>query len=190
MTTDLPAQKAMLRTAFKQRRNALTSALRERHSEQIAQRVFALPGMESWSQCFVYISCGAEVNTHPIIDELVRLGKSVAVPLITEQKEMLAVAFESWAKCSPAGLGILTPVDARPAIGPFDVALTPGLAFTRSGTRLGFGAGYYDKWFSRNTVGQKIALAFDVQIIDQLPHDSLDVPVDKIVTESSVISVI
>ena len=54
---------------------------------------------------------------------------------------------------------------------------------------MGFGRGYYDKWFSKYKVSHKIALAFEVQLIEDIPIEDTDVPMEKIVTENRVITV-
>ena len=69
------------------------------------------------------------------------------------------------------------------------VSITPGLGFTLTGHRMGFGRGYYDKWFVQNKVKHKIALAFEAQLVDEIPVEDNDVLMDKIVTEKRVIVV-
>ncbi|MCH8163804.1 MAG: 5-formyltetrahydrofolate cyclo-ligase, partial [Proteobacteria bacterium] len=116
-------------------------------------------------------------------------SKTLAVPKIVKSDYMQAETFSSWEDLVPGELGILTPTDSTPCNGPFDVAITPGLGFTLSGQRVGFGRGYYDKWFAQNKVRHKIALAFEVQLINEMPVEDTDVPMEKIVTEKRVIVV-
>ena len=66
--------------------------------------------------------------------------------------------------------------------------ITPGLGFTYGGYRIGYGRGYYDKWFAKHTVKHKIAPAFERQILEDLKVSELDIPVDKIVTEDRMIN--
>jgi 5-formyltetrahydrofolate cyclo-ligase len=100
---------------------------------------------------------------------------------------MVAGSFSSWGDLVPGELGILTPANSQSCSGPFDVALTPGLGFTLSGHRMGFGRGYYDKWFAQNRVNHRIALAYEVQLVDEIPVEDTDVPMEKIVTEQRII---
>jgi 5-formyltetrahydrofolate cyclo-ligase len=64
----------------------------------------------------------------------------------------------------------------------------PGVAFDRSGRRVGYGGGFYDRFLPMlGWAGPRIALAFDVQLVDELPAGGFDLPVDVIVTESRVL---
>ncbi|MFN0076877.1 MAG: 5-formyltetrahydrofolate cyclo-ligase [Prosthecobacter sp.] len=72
-------------------------------------------------------------------------------------------------------------------IAALDLILVPGLAFTRDGARLGRGGGYYDRLLANPACrAQRIAIAFDLQIIDHIPVEPHDQFVHQIITESSV----
>ena len=100
---------------------------------------------------------------------------------------MIAVPLKSWDDLEADKMGILTPRSSQVALGPFDVAITPGLGFTEKGGRLGYGRGYYDRWFSHYEVKTKIGVAFEVQIVDELPMEKTDVLLDMLVTEDRII---
>ena len=102
---------------------------------------------------------------------------------------MIAVPFSGWDDLIPGELGILTPRGEDTISGNIDIAITPGLGFTRTGQRIGYGRGYYDQWFSGNSVAHKIALSFEAQILDSLPVTVTDIPVDIIVTEQEIIRI-
>jgi 5-formyltetrahydrofolate cyclo-ligase len=69
-----------------------------------------------------------------------------------------------------------------------DVVITPGLAFDRRGHRLGYGGGYYDRYLARlHPAAARVGIAFSVQLVDELPVESVDQPVDVIVTDQEVI---
>lgn len=138
---------------------------------------------------FAYISYATEVETHGLLQRLLALGKSLAVPRMVTRTDMLAQVLASWDGLVSGPMGILVPQDGPSHPGPFQVAITPGLGFTERGQRLGFGAGYYDRWFAGNPVGCKVALAFEAQLLDDLPTEATDMPVDAIVTERRVIRV-
>ena len=100
---------------------------------------------------------------------------------------MIAVKLSDQNDLAPDSMGILTPNSDQEISGPFDIAITPGLGFTNKGERLGYGRGYYDRWFSKHKVKTKIALAFELQLIDVLPTEKTDQLVDMIVTEERII---
>ena len=71
----------------------------------------------------------------------------------------------------------------------FDLILLPGLAFDIFGYRLGYGGGYFDRFFSINTRAKRIGLCFSFQMLQYIPHTTWDKPVDCVVTEDQLICV-
>lgn len=69
-----------------------------------------------------------------------------------------------------------------------DLIITPGVAFKKDGYRVGYGGGYYDRFLSKIPNTQTIAIAFSLQIVDELPIDNYDIPVDYIYTEKNIIT--
>lgn len=182
-------QKAETRKMLKILRAKLPKANRLDYSNSITEQVLKLDEIRDARTIFIYISYASEVHTHELIKAMLDAGKTLAVPKIVNSDYMEAETFSSWEDLIPGELGILTPADSTPFDGSFDVAITPGLGFTLSGHRMGFGRGYYDKWFAQNKVRHKIALAFELQLVDEMPFEDTDVPVEKIVTEKRVIVV-
>lgn len=179
--------KRELRQNIIARRDALADAVRGEASRLIRARLLALPVVQAAESLFVFISYASEVDTHPLLDTLLETRRRLAVPKIVDKTTMLSVPLHSWEQLQPETLGILSPSTAEHDEGPFDVVITPGVAFTEHGDRLGYGRGYYDRWFASHTVSTKIALAFETQIVESLPTDASDQPVDLIVTEKRVI---
>jgi len=174
---------------MKQRRQALSADQRTLFSRHIAERVLKLPELGSAAVVFIYLSHKDEVATHSIVERLRAKGKIVLVPRIMDSTQMAACRFPGWDKLIKGPLGILYPSDSKEHFAPVDVALTPGLAFSTAGARLGFGAGYYDRWFSTHGAHVKIGLSFESQLMLALPTDQTDVPMDLIVTEKRCIRV-
>lgn len=182
-------RKSETRKMLKSARASIPEATRMGYANSITEQVLRLDEIRDARLIFVYISYVSEVHTHALIRALLDAGKTLAVPKIVNSDIMKAVTFSSWEDLIPGELGILTPVDSTPCDGPFDVSITPGLGFTLTGHRMGFGRGYYDKWFVQNKVKHKIALAFEAQLVDEIPVEDNDVLMDKIVTEKRVIVV-
>ncbi len=185
--TPLFEQKKLLRASLKQRRAKISRSDRESHSKIIADRLFELTEIQNANVVFAYISYATEVMTHDILKILLADGKKVVVPKILSSKNMVAQHFVSWDDLEPGTLGILTPKNGEVTHEPVDVAITPGLGFTEQGQRIGFGAGYYDRWFATHEVSLKVAIAFEDQIIESLPTEETDIPVDQILTEKRMI---
>jgi 5-formyltetrahydrofolate cyclo-ligase len=181
--------KNTLRAALRRTRDSIDPASRARASEQIRRRLLTLAEIEAARRCFVYVSFKSEVDTHALIRDLLDSGRELCVPKMLNRTVMRACRVQRWSDLVPGRLGILTPAGDAFDEEPFDVALTPGLAFTAAGMRIGLGAGYYDRWFAAHKVTHKLALAFEAQLVEALPQEPHDVPVDAIVTEQRVIRI-
>lgn len=188
--SDIQHKKSQLRKKLKAAQANIPGTQRLLYTKNITAKILELEEINNARIIFIYISYGTEVGTHALIDILLNSGKTLAVPKITSPESMRSEYFDSWQNLSPDNMGILSPVASKPCNEPFDIAITPGLGFTKSGQRIGFGHGYYDKWFAKNQVGHKIALAFETQLVKSIPVEHTDIKVDKIITEQRVINVV
>lgn len=180
-------QKKQLRQRLKQLRAAIPDHTREIYSNRITQQVLELAEIKTAKTIFAFISWSSEVYTHDLIRQLIQQNKNIVVPKILDKETMIAQRLNSWDDLISDKLGILAPVKPELFEGTVDVTITPGLGFTEQGHRIGFGAGYYDRWFASYDAGFKVAIAFEVQIVDQLPLELTDIPVDMIITEERII---
>lgn len=185
---DLSVRKAACRTQLKKIRAAIPPERRDSHSGAIRGQLLDLEEVRSARSVFIFISYGSEVDTHPLLDHFLDAGKQLAVPRIVDSREMLATPFTGWDDLVKGQLGILTPRSNQPFPGRLDIAITPGLGFTPSGHRIGYGRGYYDKWFAAHPGTLRIAVAYSEQILDEIPVDGNDVLMDRIVTQDGIIS--
>jgi len=168
-------QKIELRNRLKLLRSVQNKAQRQCYDQSIYIKTLSLSEIISAQTIFCFLSYGTEVDTHSLINTLQTQGKTVVVPKIINSQQMIAILFNSWEQLEPGHLGILTPTTSEPYHENIDVCITPGLGFSLCGHRLGFGRGYYDKWFFKNTVKHKIALAYECQIVADIPSDQHDI---------------
>jgi 5-formyltetrahydrofolate cyclo-ligase len=166
------------------RRDALAATDRAAWSRAIASVVLASVEVRAAECVFCFVSVGTEVHTHGIIDTLLARGKTVLIPKVPRGGPMRAVPMRGWNDLVPGTLGIPAPHGSEPWTGYVDVVVTPGLGFTAAGRRLGYGKGYYDHWFATHAHGVRIGVAFDCQVVGDLPVTDTDVPVHRLVTES------
>lgn len=168
----------------------MTAAQRAAKSQAIRERVLHLPELIDASSVFVYAAGPDEVQTQSLISDLLRLGKRVAVPRVEDRAtaSMSAVLIRSLDELTPGSFGLLTPPDNNPVEPAPGLALIPGLAFDPAvGTRLGRGGGYYDRWLADHPDTTRVGLAFDTQLLADLPADAHDQPMQVVVTESSLL---
>jgi len=135
-----------------------------------------------------YVSLQDEVDTLSMIDEALKAGKRIAVPVILKKdKRLIAGEIHNRLEdLESQHFGIYQPRQDRVKEVPLDdidLVVVPGVAFDRKNIRLGRGHGYYDRFLSGLPKRTKtIGLAFDFQVLEDLPQDPHDVPVSKIVS--------
>lgn len=144
-----PLWKAELRDAARHRRSSLTPDEIAEKSAGICTRLLGI--IDRMDPVMVYVSKPFEVNTHGLIEELLSRKKRVIVPIIERENKTLRLSYLS----STADLVVSTfrvpePVGSERPVHPHDVktVIVPMLAFDRRGHRLGYGAGYYDRFLS------------------------------------------
>ena len=178
-------------------KDALRAQLRARLSQsdpaenaacdvRITLQVLSLPAFQAAERIFAYCSVVPEVDTHAILAQARRCGKTVALPVTQPDGQMRFARYDG--ALVPGRFGIPEPPrSARTLLPqPGDLMLVPALAYDRAGRRLGRGGGYYDRFLARVdccTVGL-IRAAF---LLDALPAEWNDVPVSAVITEDGVL---
>lgn len=136
----------------------------------------------------VYLDFKNEVKTDSIINYCLENNKKVYIPIcIPETHELCISRITSLKELQSGHFGIREPKAEYIRLSDsslVDLVLVPGVVFDSSGNRIGFGAGYYDRFMRRLESGViKVGLAYAFQIADSIPSDEYDIPMDYIVTE-------
>ncbi len=180
--------KKTLRKQVLAARDRLSPEERAAKSRAIGEKLFALPEFISARVVMFFASFRSEVDTVPMIRRALKSGKRVILPKVKGRALELFEIIDYESDVVPGAWGIPEPAGSRPVdLAQIDFIVTPGAAFDEQGNRLGYGAGYYDKILS-SFKGTSTALAFEAQIVKQVPVDAHDIPVRKIVTEKRVIT--
>lgn len=184
------AEKAALRAAVLERRRALDAETHRELSAAIARRVADDHRYRDARVLHTYIDArDKEVATRDLVRAALREGRRVVCPRALPGGRLEHYEIGSLEDLEPGRFGLLEPPpDAARAVDPGAVGLVlvPGIAFDREGFRIGFGGGYYDR-FLAVIEAPSIGLAFALQLVDRVPREAHDVPVDAIVTEREVI---
>ena len=184
--SELRRQKRLLRQQARDALAGLSPARQATNSRDITAAVAAIPGFREAKSVFISVARPPEVQTEALIAQLLRSGREVSVPLIVDVaagSEMRSAVITDVGQLEPGRFGIMSPpADSKICRAP-DVAIVPGLAFDRSGGRLGQGAGYYDHWFATNPKSRRMAVAHSVQLLQQAPMEQHDARMHCIVTE-------
>ncbi len=183
-----------IRSQMKAIRNQLPAHLRNEYNQRIHERLYGLKEFKACDAVFTYVSFGSEVDTTEIIDKAFGMNKKVYIPRV-EKDDLNFYRIDSCDNLVRSKFGIFEPDTAIHQKYISDVSddkklmLLPGLAFDKAGNRVGYGAGYYDRYLGRYPHNEwiKIALAYDFQIMEQLTADGYDIPADYIVTADTVI---
>ena len=181
-------EKKVLRKELLQKRENYTAEQIDEISRTIFGKVKQLQCFEEAKTVMIYVSYGKELNTFPFIKECIQMGKQVLTPICNKDHTMTLALTKTF----PEGfvstkMGILEiPKENAEAVSPdeLDVIITPGLAFTLTGERLGYGGGYYDRLFARmpqRTV--TICPTFDDFILKTLPTEEFDRRIDILLSE-------
>lgn len=156
-------------------------------SVKIGRKLKAMKEFKRAKTIAFYIGFKNEPQTLHLIKQFIG-SKNILVPFTdTKNKKIILSELRDLDELEEATYGILQPKRIR-EVYPHDVDLIviPGIAFDGKGNRVGFGFAYYDKLLPQ-IPSPKVALAYDFQILDKVPHDQTDYPVDKIVTETRIV---
>ncbi len=182
-----------IRGRIQGQRDKLTVEEREELSRRVAGHLWDMPEFKAAHTVFFFISFRSEVSTEPMIRRAIAEGKRVCIPYTyPETKAMVASRLLDFdAELQVGNYDILEPKEEfiRPvAPADIDLIITPGVAFDVHGGRLGYGGGYYDRFFAqRKEACPLVALAFEMQMMEEVPRGDHDQPVDAVVTEERVI---
>lgn len=139
---------------------------------------------------FVYVSVDEEINTRRFIEEALGLGKIIAVPKTYKgSKEMKAVIIRSLEDLEPARFNLLEPRDDSKVLEKeeIDLIVVPGAVFDLNLNRIGYGGGYYDRFLKDiEFKNNKVALAYDFQVLDKIEVESYDIKMDLLLTEKRI----
>lgn len=185
--------KSLLRKRILALRRSQSPRAIERKSDEIKRKLLGISQFSEAGTVLFYVALADEVQTERSIEESLKLGKIVAVPLIDCRNNQLLISElkDPERELEPGTLGIFQPKKNfyRPLkIEELELVIVPGVAFDRRGNRLGFGKGFYDRFLKKAPDRTKsVALAFELQMVDDIPTQLHDAPVDYIITEKRVI---
>lgn len=185
---DLAAAKAALRDRARAARRAIAPDARELAAEAVAARVLELLGeLATHATVLAYRATGDELDPASTVAALRARGARIAFPRVNDLGELDVCEATEDCEYVPGPFGILEPAESSRRLGPsdVDVSIVPGLAFDRTGHRVGYGKGYYDRLLPMlRSDCVTVGVAFDEQLVDDVPHDAHDAAVRAVITPS------
>lgn len=184
---DIREYKKALREKYKRIRRSMPEDVKRSKDKAILEKITALPAYKSSRLLLTYVSTDIEVDTLGLIGQALNDGKTVAVPKCEDNKgNMTFYEIHSFDDLEPGYFSVLEPVPKKcRAIMDFNGAfcIIPALAYDRSGYRLGYGKGYYDRFLSAHPELFKVGIEYCCCMETSLIHGHFDVPSDIVVTE-------
>ncbi len=131
-----------------------------------------------------------ELETKPIIEEAWKQGKTVVIPKCYPKNnyEMKFFQFTNVKELENVYLDLYEPTEDISKLiqkNEIDLIVVPGLLFDQRGYRIGYGGGYYDRYL-KDFLNNKISIAMEEQVVQFLPYDDYDIPVDAIITDEKI----
>ncbi|MFN3561718.1 MAG: 5-formyltetrahydrofolate cyclo-ligase [Chloroherpetonaceae bacterium] len=181
-------EKKRLRKTMKALRSALPKEDWQERSARIVQNLKALEKFQSAKVIHAFISDEKrqEANLIPLLEWIISTPKKLLVPVI-ERNDLISVELASLNDLTPHTFGVLEPTERVPSLleQEIDLVLVPLLAVDKRGNRLGYGKGYYDRFFKRLSPSTfKLGVAFEFQVLDEVPTTESDVRLDAVMTEN------
>jgi 5-formyltetrahydrofolate cyclo-ligase len=185
-------RKTKIRDQAHANRNAQTD--KDELSKAICVKFVALPEYANAKTVMYYIDVRSEVRTRHDLPNALAQGKKIIVPWCNEHGELELFHLENMEELAIGMYKILEPKQELRALphkqvkpSDLDLIMVPGVAFDRSGARMGHGKGYYDKLLQHARLDAPlVALAFECQLFPEIPTAQHDIFMDKIITERAV----
>lgn len=164
----------------------------QRHQKSLAacNLIAASPEFAAARVVMLFLSSPSEIDTASLALKSWQAGKTVVVPKVSwDQRRMLPTEITSLnTGLTTTGPGVREPIGGKPIPVDFiDLVIVPGLGFTDKGYRIGRGMGFYDRFLAQSEfIGVSCGLAFEDQIVDQLPVLDHDVPLSMLATDRGI----
>ena len=179
-------EKVRLRKQIIEHMNSLSEEQYTTLSEQIA---FSLYAQKEWAEAKtigITLSMENEVNTYPIIEKAWEEGKKVVVPKCNKETRTMSFRkISNFDQLKTVYMNLREPIPELTEevnADEIDLQIVPGVAYTERGERIGYGGGYYDRYLVHYK-GKTLSLAYDFQMVKQIPVEPFDKNVEKIITE-------
>ena len=177
-------EKDILRAALKERREEL--AARDPDAGETLSDKFPMKLFERYGPTVaLYLPIGSEIDSKPLMGKLAAAGAKLALPCVQDDGSMVYRAYTRGDMLEQRPFGLLEPNPEVPEVDP-TLVITPLLGFDRSGNRLGYGKGHYDRALTRLRDQGRVfvcGLAYFGQEVEEVPAEPHDVPLDWVMTE-------
>jgi len=187
--------KNTLRKQVLERRDAMTAQEHHASTADLLMHLSSLPEWKKAKTVLLYLGIKTEFDPTPFVEAALSMEKTVALPRILKSEHRLEIRqVQSLDQDLVSGVWGLREPDPQvcPEMEPnlLDFVLVPGVAFDLQGNRMGYGAGFYDRLLSNPLLtAPRVSAFFSEQLVDQVPHEPHDLPVDILVMPNQIVRV-
>ena len=180
--------KRSIRQNLLTQRRALDTEAYRKMSLAVQQRLIDTDQFRQALTVALYVPIHNEVQTDALLHVALQYDKQVCYPRVVEET-LEFVVVRTVIDLARGAFGIAEPI-GREVVAPevIDLAVMPGVGFDRTGHRLGYGGGYYDRAIGAGRPKMLAGLAFDFQLVEELPAEGHDVRLDLVVTDLEVLA--
>ncbi len=183
--------KTEIRNTYKEKRKNISLEEKKLMDSAICKKFLSLSSYRFADTVLLYSPLKYEIDTLAIANDALSKGKKVAFPRCIEDNQMVYHYISSLDDLSPGMYGIREPNNNLPTFAPSAtdrvICVLPAIVYDKSGYRLGYGKGYYDRFLS-DFKGTKAGLIYSDYILENIPHGRFDLKSDFVITEKGVIS--
>lgn len=176
--------KAKIRETYLKIRHELGEKLRYEKNKLIRKTIEELERFKQAEHVLFYYAIKKEVSTHELLTKYLSL-KTLYLPKILSSEHFEAIRVRAPLTLEPGLKGVPEPEKGEKAER-LDLVLVPGVVFDKKGHRLGTGKGYYDRFLIQYPKSFKIGLAYEEQVVENLPQNPYDVPMNLIITDQNI----
>lgn len=170
-------------------RRALSTDETDKMAMCLRENIVSLSQYKKANRIMAFLAMRGESNLDPLIEQALADEKEIYIPVCLPERQMGAGRLFSMSGFTKGPLGLRNLPAPYTMIAPedLDLVLVPAVACGVDGTRLGMGAGYYDRYLERVSLEKRVSVLWDFQVMDSVPNGIYDKYISKIVTEKRII---
>ncbi len=176
--------KQQIRKKYKTLRNEMSSKEVRGKSDQICKNIIFSELFQNAEKILAYAPLGNEVDIRPVIEEGWKQKKKIAFPKVFGDA-MKYFEINDFSELEEGTFHVMEPKEDHLIDWSDALVLVPGVAFDRKKNRMGYGKGYYDRFFEGKTGCIELGVAYELQVAEQLPTEENDLPMEYLVTEKN-----
>lgn len=182
IASNLKVQKNQIRQKVLLQRKHMTEEERAIASKKICEEILLSKEFQQCRQLFLYFPMDLEVDTTLLFSKAKDIGKIIAYPKVLSRTKMFFFEVNSFADLKVGNFGVMEPdMISLVECTKETLVIVPGIAFDKEGYRIGFGAGYYDRYFSTREPLATFGIGYAWQLFTSLPKEVHDIPLTRII---------